>query len=166
MLWDRGSSPGARGRNLRTEKKEVIRLFTDVWLSGLFVILSIAVFIFLCFKNVHTGIAALISALIAALGSTNSFYTSIFEVFPSGVASLVQMMFFVFTISGLLGFLMDETGCSRSVGNTMVKLLGKDRAWMAISATSIILMLAGVGTFIFVVVVIAAPPDAVRQPAP
>lgn len=157
MLWDRGSSPGARGRNLRTEKKEVIRLFTDVWLSGLFVILSIAVFIFLCFKNVHTGIAALISALIAALGSTNSFYTSIFEVFPSGVASLVQMMFFVFTISGLLGFLMDETGCSRSVGNTMVKLLGKDRAWMAISATSIILMLAGVGTFIFVVMVIAAP---------
>ena len=157
MLWDRGSLPGARGRNLRTEKKEVICLFTQVWLSGLFVILSIAVFIFLCFKNVHTGIAALISALIAALGSTNSFYTSIFEVFPSGVASLVQMMFFVFTISGLLGFLMDETGCSRSVGNTMVKLLGKDRAWMAISATSIILMLAGVGTFIFVVVVIAAP---------
>lgn len=132
-------------------------MFTNVWLSGLFVILAIAVFIFLCFKNVHTGIAALVSALIAALGSTNSFYTSIFEVFPSGVASLVQMMFFVFTISGLLGFLMDETGCSRSVGNTMVKLLGKDRAWMAISATSIILMLAGVGTFIFVVVVIAAP---------
>ena len=132
-------------------------MITNVWLSGLFVILAIAVFIILCYKNVHTGIAALVSALIAALGSTNSFYTSIFEVFPSGVASLVQMMFFVFTISGLLGFLMDETGCSRAVGNKMVQWLGKDRAWMAISATSIILMLAGVGTFIFVVVVIAAP---------
>lgn len=132
-------------------------MITNVWLSGLFVILAIAVFIILCYKNVHTGIAALISALIAAFGSTNSFYTSIFEVFPSGVAELVQMMFFVFTISGLLGFLMDETGCSRAVGNKMVQWLGKDRAWMAISATSIILMLAGVGTFIFVVVVIAAP---------
>ena len=132
-------------------------MFTNVWLSGLFVILAIAVFIILCYKNVHTGIAALISALIAAFGSTNSFYTSIFEVFPSGVASLVQMMFFVFTISGLLGFLMDETGCSRAVGNKMVQWLGKDRAWMAISATAIILMIAGVGTFIFVVVVIAAP---------
>lgn len=132
-------------------------MFTNVWLSGLFVVLAIAVFIILCYKNVHTGIAALISALIAAFGSTNSFYTSIFEVFPSGVASLVQMMFFVFTISGLLGFLMDETGCSRAVGNKMVQWLGKDRAWMAISATAIILMIAGVGTFIFVVVVIAAP---------
>ena len=129
----------------------------NVWLSGLFVILSIAVFIILCYKNVHTGIAALIATLIAALGSTNQFYVSVFEVFPSGVASLVQMMFFVFTMSGLLGFLMDETGCSKSVGNTMIKLLGTDRAWMAISATAIILMLAGVGTFIFVVVVVAAP---------
>ena len=132
-------------------------MITNVWLSGLFVLLAIAVFIILCYKNVHTGIAALISALIAALGSTNSFYTSVFEVFPSGVASLVELMFFVFTISGLLGYLMNETGCSRAVGNKMIKLLGKDRAWMAISATSIILMLAGVGTFIFVVVVVAAP---------
>lgn len=128
-----------------------------LWLSGLFVILSVVVFIILCYKNVHTGIAALIATLIAAFGSTNSFYVSVFEVFPSGVASLVQMMFFVFTMSGLLGYLMDETGCSKSVGNTMIKLLGTDRAWMAISATAIILMLAGVGTFIFVVVVVAAP---------
>ena len=132
-------------------------MFTNVWVSGLFVILAIVVFIILCFKNVHTGIAALIATLIAAFGSANSFYVSVFEVFPSGVASLVQMMFFVFTMSGLLGFLMDETGCSKAVGNTMIKLLGTDRAWMAISATAIILMLAGVGTFIFVVVVIAAP---------
>ena len=132
-------------------------MFTNVWISGLFVILAVVVFIILCFRDVHTGIAALIATLIAALGSTNSFYVSVFEVFPSGVSSLVQMMFFVFTMSGLLGFLMDETGCSRAVGNKMIKLLGTDRAWMAISATSIILMLAGVGTFIFVVVVIAAP---------
>ncbi len=130
---------------------------TNVWLSGLFVVLSIVVFIILCYKNVHTGVAALISTIIAALGSTEPFYVSIFETFPSGVAGLVQMMFFVFTLSGLLGFLMDETGCSKSVGNTMIKLLGTDRAWMAISATAIILMLAGVGTFIFVVVVVAAP---------
>ena len=115
------------------------------------------VFIILCYKNVHTGIAALISTIIAALGSTEPFYVSIFETFPAGVASLVQMMFFVFTMSGLLGFLMDETGCSKAVGNTMIKLLGTDRAWLAISLTAVILMLAGVGTFIFVVVVVAAP---------
>ncbi|MCR4843282.1 MAG: hypothetical protein K5840_08485 [Eubacterium sp.] len=132
-------------------------MFTNVWVSAIFVIAAIVVFIILCFKGVHTGIAALISALIAAFGSADSFYTSVFETFPSGVASLVQLMFFVFTVSGLLGFLMDETGCSKAVGNTMIKLLGTDRAWIAITVTSVILMCAGVGTFIFVVVVVAAP---------
>ena len=132
-------------------------MFTNPLVSGLFVLVAIAVFIILCYKNVHTGIAAIIAAIIAAFGSTNAFYVSMFEVFPSGVASLVSMMFWVFTVSGLLGFLMDETGCSKAVGNQMIKWLGKDRAWMAISATAVILMLAGVGTFIFVVVVVAAP---------
>ena len=127
------------------------------WVSGLFVILAIVVFIVLCFKNVHTGIAALIATVIAALGSTESFYVSIFETFPAGVAGLVQLMFFVFTMSGLLGYLMQETGCSMAVGNKMIQLLGTDRAWLAITITAVILMLAGVGTFIFVVVVVAAP---------
>ena len=150
-IRDAGRQAGAR------EKKEVVCLFTNPLVSGLFVIVAIAVFIILCYKNVHTGIAAIIAAIIAAFGSTNAFYVSMFEVFPSGVASLVSMMFWVFTVSGLLGFLMDETGCSKAVGNQMIKWLGKDRAWMAISATAVILMLAGVGTFIFVVVVVAAP---------
>ncbi len=128
-------------------------MFTNPLVSGLFVLVAIAVFIILCYKNVHTGIAAIIAAIIAAFGSTNAFYVSMFEVFPSGV-SLVSMMF---TVSGLLGFLMDETGCSKAVGNQMIKWLGKDCAWMAISATAVVLMLAGVGTFMFVVVVVAAP---------
>lgn len=132
-------------------------MFTNVWISAIFVVLAVALFIILCFKGMHTGIAALICTVVAALGSTNDFYTSVFDVFPSGVASLVQLMFFVFTMSGLLGFLMQETGCSMAVGNKMIKLLGKDRAWLAITVTAVILMLAGVGTFIFVVVVVAAP---------
>ena len=132
-------------------------MFTTPLLSGLFVVLAIVVFIILCFKNVHTGIAALISALIAAFGSTQSFSTSIFTTLPSGIASLITLMFWVFTMSGLLGYLMDKTGASQSVGNTMIKLLGTDRAWLAITLTAVILMVAGVGSFMLVVVVVANP---------
>ncbi len=132
-------------------------MFTNVWVSALFVIAAIVLFIILCYRGVHTGIAAVISMLVGAFGSSEDYYTSVFVTFPSGVASLVQLMFFVFTMSGLLGFLMQETGCSMAVGNKMIKLLGTDRAWVAITLTSVILTLAGVGTFIFVVVVVAAP---------
>lgn len=132
-------------------------MFTNVWISAFFVVAAIVLFIVLCFKGVHTGIAALISACIGALGSGEAFYVSIFETFPSGVASLVTLMFFVFTFSGLLGYLMDETGCSKAVGKKMIDLLGTDKAWLAITFTAVILMIAGVGTFIYVVVVVAAP---------
>ena len=132
-------------------------MFTNVWISGLFVIVSVVVFIVLCYKGMHTGIAAILAAVIASFGSKNPFYVSAFDTFSAGAASMVQTMIIIFTISGLLGYLMDETGCSKAVGNTMVKLLGTDRAWVAISATAVILMLAGVGTFMYVVVVICGP---------
>ena len=132
-------------------------MFTNPVIAGLCIIVAIVLFIILCFKGMHTGVAALICAVIAALGSTNGFYVALFETFPAGVASLVQMMFFVFTMSGLLGYLMDKTGASMSVGNTLIKVLGKDRAWLAITITAVILMCAGVGTFMLVVCVVANP---------
>lgn len=132
-------------------------MITNVWGSGLCVALAIAVFIFLCYKNMHTGIAALIAAFIAAFGSTNNLAVSMLEVFPSGVGTLVTQMFFVFTASGLLAFLMDKTGAAMAVGKTMVKWFGVERSWLAITITTIILLLAGVGTYTMVVVVLAIP---------
>ena len=132
-------------------------MITNVWGSGICIILAIAVFIFLCFKNMHTGIAALIAAFIAAFGSTQTLAESMLSIFPSGVAELVTLMFFVFTASGLLGYLMDKTGAAMSVGKTMVRLLGVERSWLAITVTTVILLLAGVGTYTMVVVVLAIP---------
>ncbi len=80
-----------------------------------------------------------------------------FSTFPSGVGELVTMMFFVFTASGLFANLMEKTGCAMSVGKTMVKWLGVDRSWIAISLTTVILLFAGVGTYTYVIVVLALP---------
>ena len=132
-------------------------MFTNVFASAFFVILAIVVFIVLCMKNVHTGIAAVVAAMIAAFGSTESFAVSMFSTFTEGVGSLVALMFAVFTASGLFAYLMDSTGCAMSVGKTMVKWLGVDRAYLAITATTVILLVAGVGTYMQVVVVLAIP---------
>lgn len=138
-------------------RKGGIFLITNLFGSAFFVILAIVVFIFLCFKNVHTGIAATIAAFIAAFGSTETLAVSMFSTFTGGVGSLVTMMFMVFTASGLFAYLMDVTGCAMSVGKTMVKTLGVDRSYLAITATTVILLVAGVGTYTMVVVVLAIP---------
>lgn len=132
-------------------------MFTSVPASAFFVLLAIAVFIFLCFKGLHTGVSAIIAACIAAFGSTEPFMTSIFTTFSTGVAGLVQLMFFVFTASGLLAYLMTSTGCAMSVGNKMIKLLGVDHCYLALTFTAVILLLAGVGTYAQVVCVLALP---------
>ncbi len=132
-------------------------MLTNVFASGFCIVLAIAVFIILCYKNMHTGIAALISAVIAAFGSADSLAVSLFTTFPTGVGSLVTQMFWVFTASGLLAYLMDKTGAAMSVGKTMVKFFGVERSWLAITITTIILLVAGVGTYTMVVVVLAIP---------
>ena len=132
-------------------------MFDNVWISGFFVILAIVIFILLCLKNVHTGVAAMVAAFIAAFGSTNTLAVSMFDTFTSGVGSLVTLNFAVFTASGLFAYLMDKSGCAMSVGKTMVKWLGVDRAYLAITLTTIILLVAGVGTYTMVIVVLAIP---------
>ncbi len=132
-------------------------MVTSVLGSGFFVILAIIVFIYLCYSGMHTGVSAIIAACIAAIGSTEAFMTSIFTIFPNGVASLVGLMFFVFTASGLLAYLMTHTGCAMSVGHRMVQLLGVDKCYLALTATAVILLLAGVGTYVQVVAVLAMP---------
>ena len=116
-------------------------MITNVFGSALCVVLAIVVFIFLCYKNMHTGIAALIAAFIAAFGSTNTLAVSMLQVFPQGVGTLVTQMFFVFTASGLLAYLMDKTGAAMAVGKTMVKWMGVERSWLAITITTVILLL-------------------------
>ncbi|MDR1638341.1 MAG: GntP family permease, partial [Clostridiales bacterium] len=81
---------------------------------------------------------------------------TIFETFAGGVGTLVSTMFFLFTAAGLLGYLMQETGASLSIGNKFVKLLGVDRAPYILAITTTVLLVAGVGTYIFVMVVLAA----------
>lgn len=132
-------------------------MITNVWGSAICVILAIVVFIILCFKGLHTGVAAIIAACIAALGSSETFMTSMFTTFPTGVSSLVLLMFAVFTASGLLAYLMEKTGCAMAVGNQLVKWFGVDRCYLALTLTAVILMLAGVGTYVYVVCVLAMP---------
>jgi H+/gluconate symporter-like permease len=94
--------------------------------------------------------------MVAALGSTESFLTSMFSTFTGGVGSLATMMIALFSISGLLSYMMDQTGCSVSVGRTFVRWLGTDKCYLAISFTSVLLALAGV-TGIYVVALVALP---------
>jgi len=129
----------------------------SVLVSAIFMVLAFAAFVFLCYRGVGTAMAAIISTIIAAFGSTNDFITSIFVVFPTGVSTQVLNLFLVFSMAGLLGIMMEKTGCSQAIGAKMVQVLGTERSWLAITATTIILVLAGIGSWVWIAILIAGP---------
>jgi H+/gluconate symporter-like permease len=71
--------------------------------SAILLVLSIILFILLCTKGLHAGIAALVATIIVSLGAAEGFAPTLFTVFNEGVGTLTQMMFLVFTAAGLLG---------------------------------------------------------------
>ncbi|MDR1573857.1 MAG: hypothetical protein LBS24_06065 [Clostridiales Family XIII bacterium] len=124
--------------------------------SAVLLVISIIVFIVLCYKNIHTGIAAIASAAIVSLGSGEGFMPTLFSAFSGGVGTLVGTMFMLFTAAGLLGYLMQETGASMAIGRKLVLWMGVDRAPYVLAITTALLLVAGVGTYIFVMVVLSA----------
>jgi len=131
-------------------------IFTSVAGSAILLVVGIILFIILCYKNVHTGVAAIASALLISLGTTDGVIVSMFDTFIGGVGTFVINMFAVFTTAGLLGYLMQETGASFTIGRRFIKWLGVDRAPYILALTTSVLLIAGVGTYIFVVVPLAA----------
>lgn len=129
-------------------------IFTNTGVSAGLLVLGIILFILLCYKGLNTGIAALISALVVSFG-TGDVIGSMFTTFPTGVGNFLTDFFWLFTTAGLLGYLMQETGASLSIGNQFVKWLGIDRAPYVLAITTTILLMAGVGTYIFVLVPLA-----------
>lgn len=133
-----------------------MEFLTSVAGSSLLLVAGIALFIVLCYRNVHTGVAAIIAAVVIALGTPQGVIPCIFDTFTGGVGTLVTSMFGVFTASGLLGYLMQETGASMSIGDKFIKMLGVDRAPYILALTTAVLLMAGVGNYIFVTVVLAS----------
>jgi len=131
-------------------------IFTTTAGSAILLVAAIILFIVLCYKNVHTGIAAIASALIVSLGTNDGVIVSMFSTFTGGVGTFVVGMFAVFSTAGLLGFLMQETGASLTIGKKFIKLLGVNRAPYILALTTSVLLIAGVGTYVFVMVALAA----------
>jgi H+/gluconate symporter-like permease len=131
-------------------------MFTSIGMSTALLILGVALFIILVYRGVHTGVAALTGAALIALGTKEGILASLITTFAGGVGTFVVMMFWVFTASGLLAYVMQETGASESIGQKMVSWLGIDRAPIVLAVTTTLLLLAGVGTYVYIMAVLSA----------
>lgn len=103
-------------------------MFTSVGASAAFLVLGIVLFIILCFRGVNTALAALLGAMVVALGSTDGWMEAIFTTFPTGMGNFVINNGVLYLSAGLFAFLMRETKSGDAIADNMVRLIGANRA--------------------------------------
>lgn len=81
-----------------------------VALSGIVLIISIAVFIFLCMRGTGAIFASVIATMIIALFASGGFTENFFTTFMTGTMSFMQNMLLLFISGALFGGMLNLSG--------------------------------------------------------
>lgn len=124
---------------------------TSVPLSLLLIIASIVTFIVLCYKGLSPIVSALIATAIVAIADTNGFKFGYFTMFPMVTTGFMQYMLLPFLTGAIFGTLMNSSGCNAKFGTWLVSKAGPRLAPYTLALLTVILLLGGVMSYVFVV---------------
>ena len=123
------------------------------------ILLSLALLIFLAYRGITVLILAPLLAMVAVLFNGGvPVLASYTEVFMTSFAGYAKSYFPLFLLGAIFGKVMDDSGSAKSIAETIVKALGKDKAILAIVLSCALLTYGGVSLFVvaFAVYPIAA----------
>jgi len=124
---------------------------TSVPLSLLLILASIACFIILCYRGLSPVASALISTAIVSLADLGGFANGFFNLFPMITTGFMQFMLLPFLTGAVFGTLMNASGCNEKLGRWLVAKAGPRFAPYTLAALTIVLLLGGVMSYVFVV---------------
>lgn len=122
------------------------------------IILALILLCYGCFKGLSTlwmaPICAVLVAVLCGLDVMESFTVT----FMGGFADFTEGYLMIFMLGAIFGKLMEVTGAAHAIGSTVIKLVGKKRAVLAVIIACAIMTYGGISLFIvmFVVYPIAA----------
>lgn len=114
-----------------------------------FVLVALALLVFLAYRGVTLLIAAPAAALLAALLTGGlpilGAYT---QIFMTNTGSFIISFFPLFMLGAIFGKLMDDTGSARSLARLVSARLGPDRAVVSVVLCCAVLTYGGVSAFV------------------
>lgn len=121
--------------------------------SAIAVAIGLALAIYLIYKKCLPIYALILGALVSGLLSGWGFDTTVKEMF-AGVKDITPAIVRILAAGVLTGMLV-KTGAAESISRTIVRKLGRKRAYLALALSAFIL--TGIGVFIDVAVITIAP---------
>lgn len=124
---------------------------SSVPLSLIIILLSIGVFIVLCYRGLSPIASALISTAIVSVADVNGFFAGFFGLFPQVTTGFMAFMILPFLTGAIFGTVMNASGCNEKLGRWLVAKAGPRLAPYTLALLTVILLLGGVMSYVFVV---------------
>lgn len=121
-------------------------------LSGIFPVVGILLSLFLLMGFAYKGYSVIlfapVLALLAAFMQGFPVMPTYTELFMEKAAGYIKLFFPVFLLGAVLGKLMEDTGMAKSIARQIVKMMGKERAILAVVLACAVLTYGGVSLFV------------------
>lgn len=117
-------------------------------LSVIFVILTLALVMFLVFKKVNIVIASIIASIVLAVLDGQNVVTAMSETFMTGTANYVKNFFLLFFVSALFGKVMESTGAAAAIARGLSNLLGEKFAILGVLFAGMVLCYGGISALV------------------
>ncbi|MEQ1829768.1 MAG: GntP family permease [Pirellula sp.] len=128
------------------------------------IVLSLAVLIYLAYRNVSVLVLAPLCAMLAVLLDGNlpllGTYT---QIFMASVGQFVKDYFPLFMLGAIFGKLMEDSGAATKIAHSVVGFLGIQRTVLAVVLSCTILTYGGVSLFVVVFAVFPVSRSLFRQ---
>ncbi|MCR4672982.1 MAG: hypothetical protein K5637_07075 [Lachnospiraceae bacterium] len=132
------------------------------YISILGIILSVILFVFLCYRKVNVVLVSLFGSIfISLMSGMNPFY-AISETYMSGLGGFIVKYGLIFVMSALFGKVMDATGSARKIALSLASVTSRTRHckyWTVFLLPVLYMVLSYVGVsgtaIIFTVIIIA-----------
>jgi H+/gluconate symporter-like permease len=113
-----------------------------------FLLLSLGILVFLCFKGVPIFISAFISGVFLLVTSGLNPVTSMTTTYATGLGAYFGKFFFIFVLGSLFGKLTEVSGAADSIAKAVIEKLGDKFIVPAIVIAGVILTYGGVSVFV------------------
>src|SRR6187549_2971204 len=109
---------------------------------------SLALLMFLVVRGKSIFVVAPLCALLAVTLSGEDPVAKMNGAYMSGFADYVKKFYLIFALGAVFGKLMEDSGAAITVAQTVGKLLGKERACLAVVLACALLTYGGVSLFV------------------
>lgn len=130
---------------------------TGVLPSGIAIIISLCLMIFLVMKGLNIIPTAIICAVFMSFFVEGGISVGLMETFTSGVGSLAADYILPMMFAGVFAGLMSASGCDLAFGRKLVSLFGDKAAVYGLSLFVFIICCCGVTSYIFITAILAFP---------